>query len=100
MTDIIERVARAIRRSAIGDDDADVPEEDRSHDEDRNWPIWEGEARAAIAAVLASMREPSAGMVDAALCEMGDPCGSAVSGRNIEDIWRAMLGAWEREDKK
>ena len=94
MTGIIERVARAI-------DMADAPDAGAlSQYIDRCWPAWKPEARAAIREILASMREPSAGMVDAALCEMGDPCGSAVSGRNLEDIWRAMLGAWEREDKK
>ena len=44
-------------------------------------------ANAAIAAVLASMREPSEGMLDAGYRQASTP-----------GKWKAMLAAWEKEN--
>lgn len=61
MTEMVERVARALRVADLGPTAA-------SEDHDVDWRAWEPDARAAIAA----MREPTKAMAEAGIAKKDD----------------------------
>lgn len=79
MSEVVERVARAICRAGICG-----PKDHLDEQEDRNWRKFELEARAAIAA----MREPTLKM------ELAAPVNEYAEAR---ECWQAMIDAALKE---